>query len=124
MTIAERWRIEAILALARQIDLNTLYIPCRKDPTSKTSICMRVLGYTPSDVLEVIHSLEVRHYSEGPKRDDKGRPHDLWVFGKFVEGKLIYIKLAVFYDNDAIVGICVSFHEPEWEMAFPYEGVR
>ena len=124
MKVAEQWRIEAILTLAQQIDLTTLSIPGRKDPTSKTSICMRGLGYTPSDVLEVIHSLEVRHYSEGPKRDDKGRPHDLWVFGKVVEGKLIYIKFTVFYDNDAVMGICVSFHEPERKMAFPYEGVR
>lgn len=124
MAIAERWRIEAILALARQVDLTTLSIPSRKDPASKTSICMRRLGYTPSDVLAVIHSLEVRHYSEGPKRDDKGRQHDLWVFGKVVEGKLIYIKFTVFYDNDAVMGICVSFHEPEREMAFPYGRMR
>ena len=124
MTVAERWKIESILELARQIDLTTLLIPSRKDPASKTSICMRGLGYTPSDVLRVIHSLEARHYSEGPKRDDKERPHDLWVFGKVVEGKLIYIKFTVFYDNDAVMGICVSFHEPERKMAFPYEGVR
>lgn len=123
MEAVERWRVEAVLALARRIDLTTLSIPGRKDPTSKTSICMRGLGYTPSDVLEVIRSLEVRHYSEGPKRDDKGRPHDLWVFGKIVEGKLIYIKFTVFYENDTVVGICVSFHEPEREMAFPYEGM-
>ena len=124
MTIAERWRIEAILALVQRVDLTTFSIPGRKDPASKTSICMRGLGYTPSDVLEVIRSLEVKHYSEGPKRDDKGRPHDLWVFGKTVEGKLIYIKFTVFYDDDAVIGICVSFHEPEREMTFPYEGVR
>ena len=124
MAIAERWAIEAILQLVRQVDLTTFSIPGRCDPTSKTSICMRGLGYTPSDVLEVIYSLEVRRYSEGPKRDDKGRPHDLWVFGKVVEGKLIYIKFAVFYDEGAVIGICVSFHEPEREMAFPYEGMR
>ena len=123
MAIAERQKIEVILALAQRVNLTTLIIPGRKDPTSKTSICMRSLGYTPSDVLKVIHSLEVRHYSEGPKRDVRGRPHDLWVFGKVVESKLIYIKLAVFYDDDAVMGICVSFHEPEREMAFPYEGV-
>jgi hypothetical protein len=41
-----------------------------------------------------------------------------------VENKLLYIKFTVFYDNDAVMGICVSFHEPEREMTFPYEGVR
>ena len=121
MPIAERWKIEACLALVKQVDVGKLIVPGMKDANSKTGKCVSSLGFTASDILAVMKSLTVADYSDGPLADDKGRPHDLWVFGKRVQCGLVYIKFAVFYENGAVIGICVSFHVPEYEMRFPYK---
>lgn len=121
---AERWKIEYYLSLIRNTTLETLIIPGRKDPNSKTALCMKVLGYTTEDVLQVLQQLVVEDYSEGPKADLKGREHDLWVFGKTIDDRQIYIKVTAFPEEDGITTICVSFHEAEREMTFPYRKVH
>ena len=116
---ADRWKIITCLALLKKTTLGNLIIAGRSNPNSKTTRCLRSLGYTAKDVLGVIHSLELEDYSEGPLMDNKGRPHDLWVFGKMVEGLQIYIKVVPVVEADEVTTICVSFHEAEYEMSFP-----
>lgn len=59
-------------------------------------------------------------YSEGPKTDTLNAGAPLWVFGKLVKNKMIYIKISVGPENRPV--ICISFHEAEHEMSFPFKG--
>ena len=45
---------------------------------------MRLVEFDYRDVRRIMRGLEVEDYCEGPLSDDKGRPHDLWVFGAYV----------------------------------------
>lgn len=121
---ADRWKIEAYLKVLQQVNSDAFTIAGLQQIDSKNALCMIELGFAPADVLEVIKSLTVENYFQGPLPDEKGRPHDLWVFGKEIENRLIYIKITVFFKGDLVSGICVSFHEAECEMDFPYKEAK
>ena len=123
LEIAPRWKIEAILSMMKQVECNRLYIPGMNDMQSKTAMFMSLIGYTRTDVFEVLQTLEWVDYVQGPLRDNRGRPHDLWVFGKYVERFETYIKFTVFVSEGDYVGVCVSFHKAERPLVFPYKEV-
>lgn len=118
--VAERWKVEAVLCLLRAVELEGFFIAGSERLDTKTSRFMEALGFRRVDVFHEVAALEMRNYSEGPLADDKGRPHDLWVFGKHIESYQAYIKFAVFMKEDGIRCLCVSFHEAERPMRFPY----
>ena len=68
---------------------------------------------------EVIKSLTVDDYSEGPIKNILNAWGDLWVFGKDVEGKEVYIKISYGMPNRR--AICISFHLAEYPMNYPYK---
>lgn len=77
------------------------------------------LGITGLLREDVIKSLAVEDYSEGPNDDTQiagGKP--LWVFGKLFLKQEIYIKIKFGYHLDTI---CISFHIAERPMAHPYK---
>ena len=74
--------------------------------------CISQLGFKSQDVKEVLLSLSVEDYCEGPcqDRDQKG---EVWIFGKEIENKSVYIKLKLAsFDKLKIVRI-ISFHFSE-----------
>lgn len=68
---------------------------------------------------EIIESLKVPDYSEGPLPDTLNSGSPLWVFGKTAKQKLIYIKISMGTPNNPV--ICISFHEAEHPMNFPFK---
>src|SRR4030042_7043444 len=66
------------------------------------------LGLTLADVQDEILSLSVDDFSEGPLKD-KHVPGDLWVFGKMIRGKEVYIKLRLSGDEKRPNVFVVSF---------------
>ncbi|MBQ9022030.1 MAG: type II toxin-antitoxin system MqsR family toxin [Eggerthellaceae bacterium] len=118
---ANRKSIEVYLALLQKVTMDTFILTGLDNAGSKNARCMIELGYDTNDVLNVLQDLTVQNYSQGPLPDKKGRPHDLWVFGKIIEGTQIYIKFTAFFEENAVTAICVSFHEAEHEMNFPYK---
>ena len=90
-TVAERWKIEAVLALVRQVEACDFFVVGEYNPSSKTRAFMRLVEFDYRDVRRIMRGLEVEDYCEGPLSDDKGRPHDLWVFGAYVAQFETYI---------------------------------
>lgn len=119
--IAERWKIEAVLTLVRHTHLERFRVVGSSEPNSKTRIFMKTIGYRDVDVHQAVRELEVVDYSSGPLKDDRGRPHDLWVFGKYLEEYEVYIKLAAYLVGGDVLTVCVSFHEAEWPLTYPYK---
>jgi hypothetical protein len=85
--------------------------------------CMVQLGFKYADVEETLLGLSVEDYCEGPCRD-RDQPGELWVFGKEIEGRTIYIKLKLASFGTVgslrIVRI-VSFHVAEYALEHPFQ---
>lgn len=77
------------------------------------------LEYDSSDVAERLRELTVKEYSETLFDKDDGHPPLLFVFGKDIQEKLIYIKLKMKGAESKRV-LCLSFHYAEKDMQFPY----
>ena len=77
------------------------------------------LGLTNSDITNTIKYLSVEDYCKGPAPDEDAEG-DLWFLCKEIRGDDIYIKLKISERNGRDTVYCVSFHEPEYEIDYPY----
>ena len=77
------------------------------------------LNYDSNDVVDRIRELTVEEYSETLVDRDDINPPRLFVFGKMINNKLIYIKLKVKGEPRQRV-LCISFHYAKDPMEFPY----
>ena len=66
----------------------------------------RVLALTPED------------YSSGPSPDHKHPGRAVWVFGLFINGTEVYVKVQVISDPPERC-VCISFHEAERPLGYP-----
>lgn len=74
------------------------------------------LGMTLSEVSDVLQSLTVNDYCDGPLADDKGRAKQWWVFGPRYAGATLYVKVSL---NRAGTVECLSFHRALQPMSYP-----
>lgn len=77
------------------------------------------LPITRDERLEVIKTIQVTDYAEGPIRNMLNSLGDLWVFGKDVKGQEVYVKIA--YGLPDKQAICISFHIAEFPIKYPYK---
>lgn len=103
------------------IDSDFLLIKKRKpdDEEHSTPYTILDLDYDIWDVVERLKELSVAEYSETKIDKDDLNPPLLFVFGKDINNKLVYIKLKIKGDNKKRV-LCVSFHYAKEPMTFPY----
>lgn len=80
---------------------------------------IKQLEYSIEDVKKELRYLQVDHYSEGPMSDVLYKGADLWVFGKMVQSREVYIKIALGQPSSKV--ICISFHFAEHAMTYPYK---
>ena len=69
--------------------------------------------------MEHLKELTVREYSETLIDKDDVSPPLLFVFGKDINGRQIYVKLKIKGSPIKYV-LCISFHYTEEKMSFPY----
>ena len=86
----------------------------QKNPNSLVEI-----GITPHQRMEVINNLTFTDYSEGPITDTLNNQSEMWVFGKDVRNKEIYIKITLGKPNSHT--ICISFHISEHPMSYLFK---
>ncbi len=77
------------------------------------------LDYDAIDVIERLKDLVIEDYSETLIDKDNIEPPLLFVFGKDINNRQIYIKLKMKEKQTKHV-LCVSFHYAEEKMLFPY----
>lgn len=103
------------------IDNNLLIIKSSKDEIEySTNYTMMDLDYDSSDIVERLKELTVSEYSETLIDKDDDKPPLLFVFGKDINSKLIYIKLKIKGETKKKV-LCLSFHYAKHDMEFPYK---
>lgn len=91
----------------------------RDDIEHSTPYTLLDLDYDIEDVIDRLKELTVEEYSETKIDKDDLDPPLLFVFGKNINRKLIYIKLKIKGDQKRHV-LCVSFHYAKDKMKFPY----
>ena len=103
------------------IDKNLLIIRSRKDEIEySTNYTLVDLEYDSFDVVERLKELTVAEYSETLIDKDDDKPPLLFVFGKDINAKLVYIKLKIKGETEKKV-LCLSFHYAKYDMKFPYK---
>jgi hypothetical protein len=75
------------------------------------------LEINQSQALEVVKKLEVLDYAEGPIDETVFQGADMWVFGKVVKGKEVYIKITM--GQQGMQVLCISFHIADHPMQYP-----
>ncbi|MBO5796605.1 MAG: DUF4089 domain-containing protein [Bacteroides sp.] len=89
-----------------------------RDDRGKNTQALLDLEITPQYRDRVIENLEVIDYSDGPIVDTLNKYGEMWVFGKDVKGKEVYIKITQGMGTSAI---CISFHIAEYPMKYPFK---
>ncbi len=104
-------------------DINTNFTLIKKskldDNEHSTNYTIVDLEYDIYDVVDRIRELTISEYSETKIDYDDLNPPLLFVFGKIINNKLVYIKLKIKENQNKYI-LCVSFHYAKDEMNFPY----
>lgn len=90
-----------------------------EDEEYSTPYTLLTLDYDAEDVVDRLKELTVAEYSETKIDKDDLDPPLLFVFGKDINGKLVYVKLKIKGKQKRRV-LCVSFHFAKEPMKFPY----
>ena len=90
-----------------------------RDDRQKNKEALQQLDITPMQRELIVKSLQVQDYVEGPVIDVLNRQGEMWVFGKDVKGREVYIKITLGYQNGQT--ICISFHLAEHPMQYPFK---
>jgi hypothetical protein len=89
-----------------------------RDDRGKNMQTLFDLEITQAERRKVVEGLKVTDYCEGPIEDTLRDLADMWVFGKQVKGKEIYIKITMGFCGAQVV--CISFHIAEHPMNYPH----
>ena len=107
---------EILNAKEFNIDNDLMIVKSNKDEIEySTGYLMLDLEYDALDVVKRLKELTIAEYSETLIDKDDDKPPLLFVFGKDINSRLVYIKLK-------IKGVlCLSFHYAKHDMVFPYK---
>ena len=89
------------------------------DDRGKNQQTLHDLEISPAKRKEILSSLRVEDYSEGPLQEKMLGILPMWVFGKQVKKKEVYIKVSMGIENNGAV--CISFHIAEHPMNYPFK---
>lgn len=89
------------------------------DDRGKNQQTLHDLEISPTKRKEIIANLKLEDYSEGPLEEKMRGILPMWVFGKEVKQKEIYVKISMGAKNNSAV--CISFHIAERPMRHPYK---
>lgn len=113
-----------VLLEKEEFDIDTDITLIRKkkkgeDEKFSTPYTMLDLDYDTDDVVNCLKELTLAEYSETKIDKNDLNPPLLFVFGKYINNKLVYVKLKIKGDQQRYV-LCVSFHYAKEDMEFPY----
>ena len=90
-----------------------------RDDRGKNRETLLQLDITPLQREVIVKNLLVHDYVEGPVIDELNKNGEMWVFGKDVKGREVYIKITLGYENGQT--ICISFHIAEHPLKYPFK---
>lgn len=117
MKVLTKEEVQSFLELfhARMKIFDIIY----RDDRGKNQKALEELEIVPSFRKVVIESLTVDDYVEGPVVDTLNKLGEMWVFGKDVKGREVYIKIMISDHNGQT--ICISFHLAEAPLKYQFK---
>jgi hypothetical protein len=88
-----------------------------RDDRGKNAQALVELELRPTDRKAILETLETKDYSEGPLEEKLYGGADMWVFGKTIRNKEVYIKITMGVRGSSV--ICISFHLAQHKMIYP-----
>jgi hypothetical protein len=88
-----------------------------RDERGKNAQALADLELRPSDRKKVLEDLKVEDYCQGPLEETLYKGADMWVFGRVIKKKQVYIKITMGIKGTSV--LCISFHVAEHELTFP-----
>jgi hypothetical protein len=70
----------------------------------------------------IVKELTVQDFSEGPIDEVVFMGTPMWVFGKEIKNKEIYIKISMGPPSKQT--LCISFHIAEFPMSYPFKTIK
>lgn len=89
-----------------------------RDDRGKNMQTLLELEITPKYREDIIMHLEPNDYVDGPIEDTLNKKGEMWVFGKDVKSKDVYIKISMGISNSSAV--CISFHIAERKIHYKF----
>lgn len=90
-----------------------------RDDRGKNLQTLLDLEITPKYREDIIMQLEANDYVDGPIKDTLNKKGEMWVFGKDVKSRDVYIKISMGVSNSS--AICISFHIAEQEIRYKFK---
>ena len=87
-----------------------------RDDRGKNSQTLVDLELRPIERKAILETLETKDYSEGPIEEKLYNGADMWVFGKTVKKREVYIKITMGAMGSSV--ICISFHIAEYKIHY------
>lgn len=93
---------------------DVVYVNREKNTQALLDLEMR-----PAERRKILEQLKTEDYCEGPLEETMYGGSNMWVFGKVISGKEIYIKIAMGLTSKPV--ICISFHLAEQPLNYPFK---
>ena len=90
-----------------------------RDDRGKNQKALEELEIVPLFRKVIIENLTVEDYVDGPVVDTLHKVGDMWVFGKDVKGREVYIKIML--SGHCKQTICISFHLAEHPLTYQFK---
>ncbi len=112
--------IEEVKAFLEQFNIKAqVFGIIFRDDRQKNRKTLLELDITQMQRELIVKSLLPQDYVEGPVIDVLNKEGEMWVFGKDVKGREVYIKITLGYENGQT--ICISFHIAEHPLVYPFK---
>ena len=89
-----------------------------RDDRGKNTQTLLDLELPPNVRTEIIKTITINDYSEGPIDEILYGGSQMWVFGKTIKSTEVYIKITLGKQDNRT--ICISFHIAEQQMIYPF----
>ncbi|MDP2300546.1 MAG: hypothetical protein Q8M55_07525 [Actinomycetota bacterium] len=90
----------------------------RLEHRTKNMATLAQVGITIEDAKARVLALTPDCYVEGPIPRPENPSQEAWVFGMTIQQTQVYLKVSVRLEPARC--LCISFHEAEYPMRFPY----
>jgi len=112
--------IEEVKSFLQQFSIKADIYGIRfRDDRPKNAASLLELEISPKQREVIIKNLQAVDYVEGPVVDLLNKEKEMWVFGKDVKNREVYIKITLGYDNGQT--ICISFHIADHPLTYPFK---
>jgi len=115
--MATKEEVEKFLA-DFQIKLSIFGIIFRDDRNKNIETLLE-LEITPKYREDIIRRLSAEDFIDGPIPDTLNKLGYMWVFGRDIKGRDVYIKISMGLENNPT--ICISFHIAEHKLNYKFK---